>query len=89
MGWPGCRRCVPAGICEPTGWQGRPCPRSVCGHGCVCWGGSASGETHSVPFLSPASDTERQGLVRVVNRDDRAGTVSIEAIDDTGRWFGR
>ena len=55
----------------------------------LCAGASrAPGETHGVPFLSPASDEERQGLVRVVNRDDRAGTVSIEAIDDTGRRYG-
>ena len=31
-----------------------------------------------------ASDVARQGFVRIINRSDRAGTVTIHAIDDTG-----
>ena len=54
---------------------------------CLC-AGTALGQTHGVPYFSSASDTLRQGFVRVVNRDDEAGTVSIEAIDDDGQRFG-
>ena len=81
-------------LCPRQGFVSRPVGRAVralvvFAALAVCAGAwSASGETHSVPYLSPASDVERQGLVRVVNRDDRAGAVSIEAIDDTGRLFG-
>ena len=41
-----------------------------------------------MPYLSPASDPDRQGFVRIANRSERAGTVSIEAIDDAGQRFG-
>ena len=52
------------------------------------WTNPASGQTHGAPYFSAAADPARQGFVRVVNRDDEAGTVSIEAIDDTGERFG-
>ena len=40
--------------------------------------------THTVPLVTSASRTDQQGFVRVINRSDRAGTVSIRAIDDAG-----
>ena len=44
--------------------------------------------THALPFLTPASNLSQQGFVRIINQSDRAGTVSIYAIDDTGEGFG-
>ena len=38
--------------------------------------------------MLPASDAGIEGFVRVVNLSDRAGTVRIHAIDDTGERFG-
>ena len=39
---------------------------------------------HSVPlFLSASDPLEREGFLRVVNRSDTAGTVRIEAFDDS------
>ena len=49
--------------------------------------GTAS-DTTTIPLVLPASDVGPQGFVRIVNRSDEAGEVSIEAIDDTGRSFG-
>ena len=43
---------------------------------------------HTLPLLMPASDLRQQGFVRIINRSARAGTVRIEAIDDSGRRFG-
>ena len=41
--------------------------------------------THTVPLFPPVSDPDgRQGFVRVANRTERAGTVTITAIDDSG-----
>ena len=39
---------------------------------------------HSVPLVTAADNESREGFVRVINRDDRAGTVRIHAIDDEG-----
>ena len=40
--------------------------------------------SHRVPlFLSASDSLRRQGFVRVVNRSDVAGTVRIEAFDET------
>ena len=45
--------------------------------------------THTVPLFPASGDpTGRQGFVRVVNRADRAGTVTIAAIDDAGQHHG-
>lgn len=45
--------------------------------------------THTVPLFPAAGDpTGRQGFARVVNRADRAGTVTIAAIDDAGQHHG-
>ena len=44
----------------------------------------------SIPWLLAAQEVAgtRQGFVRLVNRSDRPGTVSIEAIDDAGASAG-
>ena len=47
----------------------------------------AAGETQTVPLFAPAADRVRhgcQGLTRVVNLSNRAGTVSVRARDDDG-----
>ena len=49
---------------------------------------AAAGQAREVPYFSPASDPDRQGFVRIANRSEVAGTVSIEAIDDAGTRFG-
>ena len=42
------------------------------------------GGAHSVPlFLSASDPLQREGFLRVVNRSDTAGTVRIEAFDDS------
>ena len=44
---------------------------------------------HTVPLFPAAGDPDgREGFVRVVNRTDRAGTVTIAAIDDAGQHHG-
>ena len=43
---------------------------------------------HTLPFVTPASNSAQQGFVRIVNRSASAGTVRIHAVDDTGRRFG-
>ena len=43
---------------------------------------------HMLPFVTPASNLSQEGLVRIVNHSDRAGRVSITAIDDRGQRFG-
>ena len=40
--------------------------------------------THTLPLFMSASDIERQGFARIINRSDRPGTVIIRAFDDTG-----
>ena len=49
---------------------------------------TAGAATHTLPLVPPASNEARQGFVRILNHSDRAGTVSIHAIDDAGRRFG-
>ena len=45
--------------------------------------------THHVPLFPAASDPSgHQGLLRVVNRSDRAGTVRIRAFDEAGAEHG-
>ena len=44
--------------------------------------------TTTLPFVPPASNMVQQGFVRVINNSDRAGDVTITAIDDRGRRFG-
>ena len=43
---------------------------------------------HLVPLLAAADDDQRQGFVRVVNRSETAGDVSVLAIDDAGARHG-
>ena len=49
--------------------------------------GVAPGQ-RTIPLVMAASNPGQQGFVRIINRDNRAGTVSIHAIDDSGRRFG-
>ena len=49
---------------------------------------SVTALAREVPYFSPASDPDRQGFVRIANRSEVAGTVSIRAIDDAGKRFG-
>ena len=44
--------------------------------------------THTLPFVTPASNRTQRSLVRIINRSDQAGKVTIYAIDDTGERFG-
>ena len=49
--------------------------------------GVAPGQ-RTIPLVISASNLRQQGFVRIINRSDHAGTVSIEAIDDSGQRFG-
>ena len=42
---------------------------------------------HTLPLVLSANSTQ-PGFVRIINRSDRAGTVTIHAIDDSGQRFG-
>lgn len=42
---------------------------------------------HTLPLFIPASHPTLQGFVRIINLSERAGTVTIHAIDDSGRRF--
>ena len=44
-------------------------------------------QQHSLPLVNSA-ESAQQGFVRIINRSDRAGTVTIHAIDDSGKRFG-
>ena len=46
---------------------------------------SAAGDVRLA--LVPAAGSLRQGLVRVINRSDRAGTVRVRAFDDAGKEY--
>ena len=47
------------------------------------------GGAYSVPLFPSAADPDsREGFVRVVNRETRAGPVTITAVDDAGRAHG-
>ena len=43
---------------------------------------------HVLPLVRSASHPVQQGFVRIINRSNQAGTVSIHAIDDSGQRFG-
>lgn len=43
------------------------------------------GNTHEVYFANPASNTNQQSFVRIVNLDDSAGLVTITGVDDEGQ----
>lgn len=44
-------------------------------------------QQHSLPLVNSAGSA-LEGFVRIINSSDRAGTVSIHAIDDSGERFG-
>ena len=44
--------------------------------------------SHDIPLVTAASNLERQGFVRIVNRSGEAGAVRIHAVDDTGEYLG-
>ena len=43
---------------------------------------------YTLPLVSSASNSVRQGFVRIINHSSQAGTVEIHAIDDSGQRFG-
>ena len=43
---------------------------------------------YSLPLILSASDSRRQGFVRIVNRSEVAGQLSIQALDDAGLRYG-
>lgn len=47
-------------------------------------GAFASAQDHMAPLVPAASDTVRQGFVRVINHGGEDGEIRIEAIDDQG-----
>ena len=49
---------------------------------------SSDTEAHLVPLFPSTSDETREGFVRVINRNDTAGEVTITAIDDDGLRSG-
>ena len=49
---------------------------------------STYGSGRGTPLFVAASDRTRQGFARVTNYTEQSGTVSIYAIDDSGRRFG-
>ena len=44
--------------------------------------------THTLPLFISASHQTLQGFVRIINRSDRDGSVTIHAVDDAGDRFG-
>ena len=54
----------------------------------ACEDAFAHGTPQVIPLVPPASNSTQVGFVRVVNRSESSGSVSIEAIDDTGERFG-
>ena len=43
---------------------------------------------HTIPLFLPASHVGQEGFARIINLSGQAGTVRIQAIDDTGARFG-
>ena len=43
---------------------------------------------YTLPLVSSASNSVRQGFVRIINHSGQAGTVELHAIDDSGQRFG-
>ena len=87
------RRHLGAGTGTRAGTLAAASPGGAAGHGAFAVSaasGSASGgvNRHLVPLFTRASDPLRQGFVRVVNRSDEAGEVSVLAVDDGGNRFG-
>jgi len=74
------------GACADT-VSGEVNTRNNCSTGARVTVGGGDGAI-SLPFVTAASNMERQGFVRIINHSDRDGTVSVHAIDDTGQDFG-
>ena len=51
-------------------------------------GGDGATTIHTVGLFPSASRTDLEGVLRIVNRTNQFGSVSIEAIDDTGTSYG-
>ena len=49
---------------------------------------SSGGGAHLLPYFLARRTPGRKGFVRIVNRSDRSGTVTVTAIDDEGRNAG-
>ena len=49
---------------------------------------SPGGGTHTLALVTPASNQTQRSLVRIINRSNRAGRVTIHAIDDAGNRRG-
>ena len=49
--------------------------------------GALAGQQHTLPLVNSA-DATQPGFLRIINRSDRNGTVTIYAIDDSGERFG-
>ena len=43
---------------------------------------------HVIPLFASAANQERQGLARIINHSNEAGTVQIYGIDDSGERYG-
>ena len=50
--------------------------------------GALQSANHVIPLVPEASHRQLQGFVRLINRSNHAGDVTIDAIDDTGRRHG-
>lgn len=44
--------------------------------------------SHTLPLFISATHQALQGFVRIINHSERAGTVTIHAVDDAGQRFG-
>ena len=44
--------------------------------------------SHTLPLFMSASNMEQQGFVRIINRSEEGGTVTIHAVDDSGQEAG-
>ena len=65
-----------------------PAPTLIAAIAGLLWSQAAYSETYSIPLFLSASNDLQQGFVRIVNRSDASGSVTIHAIDDSGRRFG-
>ena len=45
----------------------------------------SAARAHALPLVMSGSNAGQQGFVRIINRSDRPGAVTIHAIDDSGR----
>lgn len=45
----------------------------------------ALGTDYEVPFFTPATNTQQQGFIRVINHSNQSGSVTVLGIDDSGQ----